>query len=73
MASSVGLGTGSEVIDAGHDKVLAHVRREVRGKASGASVAWSYWLVTTFRNGKTVRLEWFADTEQALEAVGLRE
>jgi ketosteroid isomerase-like protein len=62
-----------ELIDAGNDKVVADMRREARGKASGASVAWSYWLVVTFRNGKMVRIEWFGDRAEALEAVGLRE
>ena len=61
-----------EMIDAG-DKVVAHVRGEMRGKASGASVTWSYWQAVTFRNGKVLRLEWFADRNEALEAVGLRE
>jgi ketosteroid isomerase-like protein len=62
-----------ELIDAGNDKVVADVRREARGKASGASVAWNYWLVVTFRNGKAWRMEWFADRAEALEAVGPRE
>ena len=62
-----------EIIDAGNDKVVADVRREARGKASGASVVWSYWLVVTFRNGKAWRMEWFANRAEALEAVGLRE
>src|SRR5213078_1078195 len=39
-----------ELIDAGNDRVVADMRREVRGKASGASVAWRYWQVVTFRN-----------------------
>jgi ketosteroid isomerase-like protein len=29
-----------ELIDAGNEKVLGDMRRDVRGKASGASVAW---------------------------------
>jgi hypothetical protein len=33
----------------------------------------SYWQVATFRNGKILRMEWFADRAEALEAVGLRE
>ena len=49
------------------------LRREAQGKTSGASVAWSYWLVTTIRNRKLFRTEWFADRAEALEAVGLRE
>lgn len=62
-----------EIIDAGNDKVVADLRREVRGKASGASVAWSYWQVGTIRNGKMLRLEWFTDRAEALEAAGLSE
>jgi ketosteroid isomerase-like protein len=62
-----------DLIEAGNDKVVAHMRREARGKASGASVAWSYWLVVTFRDGKVLRHEWFGDRSDALEAVGLRE
>ncbi len=41
-----------ELIDAGTDKIVANQVREMRGKASGASVAWSYWVVFTFRSGK---------------------
>ena len=62
-----------ELIDAGNDKVVAHMRGEMHGKASGASVAFSYWPVSTFRDGKTLRTEWFADRNEALEAAGLRE
>ncbi len=62
-----------ELIEAGNDKVVADMRREARGKASGASVAWSYWQVFTFRDGKALRFEWFADRAEALEAAGLRE
>jgi ketosteroid isomerase-like protein len=62
-----------DLIDTGNDKVVLDLRREARGKASGASVAWRYWLVGTFRDGKLFRMEWFADRAEALEAVGLRE
>src|SRR3954447_12870656 len=41
-----------EVIDAGDDKVVADMRRQVRGKASGASLAWGLWQVVTFGDGK---------------------
>jgi ketosteroid isomerase-like protein len=57
-----------DLIDTGNDKVVVDLRREARGKASGASVAWGYWLVGTFRNGKLFRMEWFADRAEALEA-----
>jgi ketosteroid isomerase-like protein len=62
-----------EVIEAGTDKLVANTRREARGKASGAAVAFSYWVATTFRDGKAIRVEWFADQAQALKAAGLRE
>jgi ketosteroid isomerase-like protein len=62
-----------ELIDAGDDKVAAEVRGQLRGKASGASVAWHYWQVVTYRHGKALRAEWFTDRDQALEAAGLSE
>jgi ketosteroid isomerase-like protein len=62
-----------EFIDVGNDQVVADMRREVRGKASGAAVPWRYWQVTTIRNGKLLRIEWFADRAEALKAVGLEE
>jgi hypothetical protein len=34
---------------------------------------WSYWVVVTFRNRKALRIEWFVDRREALEAAGLRE
>jgi hypothetical protein len=43
---------------------------EMRGRASGARVAWGYWQVVTFRNGKVLRIEWFGERAEALEAVG---
>jgi len=60
-----------ELIDAGNDMIVAHMRREVRGKGSGATVAFSYWQVVTSRDGKSLRIEWFADRAEALEAAGL--
>ena len=33
----------------------------------------NYWVVITFRDGKVLRDEWFADRAEALEAVGLSE
>jgi ketosteroid isomerase-like protein len=61
-----------EVID-GDDKVVARQRRDLRGKSSGVEVEYDYWLVLTFRDGKALRGEWFANRETALEAAGLRE
>jgi ketosteroid isomerase-like protein len=64
---------GAELMDAGADKVLAHQRSEVRGRASGAEVELDYWVVISFREGKMIRDEWFSDRAEALEAAGLRE
>jgi ketosteroid isomerase-like protein len=61
-----------ELIDA-EDKIVAEVRAQMRGKASGATVAWSYWQVVTIRNGKVLHAEWFTDRPEALEAAGLSE
>ena len=62
-----------EIIDFGVGKIVANSRRETRGKASGAGVEFSYWLVGTFRDGRTIRVEWFDQRAEALEAAGLRE
>ena len=62
-----------ELVDAGNDKIGAQLRSEVMGKSSGAVIAWTYWHVVTFRDGKIVRSEWFADRVEALEAAGLSE
>jgi ketosteroid isomerase-like protein len=65
-----GLTQIAEVIDSG-DTLVINNRREARGIASGASVEFSYWTVTTFRGGKPIRYEWFANRAEALEAAGL--
>ena len=62
-----------ELIDAGKDNVVAHIRGEMHGKVSDASVSFSYWSVNTFRNGKGLRAQWFADRAEALQAVGLSD
>lgn len=62
-----------EVIDSRADKIVANNRREARGRASGAGFEFSYWSVNSYRDGKAVRVEWFADRAEALEAAGLRE
>ncbi len=62
----------AEVID-GDDQVVAHQRRDLRGKTSGVEVEYDYWVVFTFRNGKAVGAEWFDARLEALEAAGLQE
>ena len=53
------------------DKILVHQRNEVRGRASGADVELDYWVVTTFRDGRVLRDEWFSDRAEAVAAVGM--
>ena len=62
-----------EVIDAGNDKLAVRYRRPVQGKASGIADVLDYWSVSTFRRGKILSLEWFANRADALEAAGLSE
>jgi ketosteroid isomerase-like protein len=45
----------------------------MRGRTSGAGVQLDYWVVVTFREGKILCDQWFADRAEALEAVGLRD
>jgi ketosteroid isomerase-like protein len=63
----------AEIIDSGADAVAANLRRQTRGKASGVGVDFNYWVVTTHRKGKTARIEWFSNRDEALEAAGLSE
>jgi ketosteroid isomerase-like protein len=62
----------AEILEAGSDKVLVHQRNKMRGRASGVDVELNYWVVVTFRAGKILREEWFANRAEALEAAGLR-
>ena len=57
-----------EVIELSPDTVAADMHREVRGKTSGASIDWSYWVVFTFRDRRLLRMEWFSDRDEAVEA-----
>jgi ketosteroid isomerase-like protein len=62
-----------EILAPRDDTAIANVRREARGRASGAGVSFSYWLVATFRHGNTSRIEWFSNRGEALEAAGISE
>ena len=59
--------------DADDRRIVGHLRREMRGKVSGADVTYDYWLVCTVSDGKIRRAEWFEDERQALAAAGLRD
>jgi ketosteroid isomerase-like protein len=58
-----------EVRDCG-DSVLATMREEGRGRASGATVSARNYIVLTFRDGKILRYQEFYDEAAALEAAG---
>jgi ketosteroid isomerase-like protein len=49
---------------------LAKSARYIR---RGAEVKFDYWFVATVRQGRILRMQWFTDHAEALEAAGLRE
>jgi ketosteroid isomerase-like protein len=60
-----------EFLDAG-DHVATRLRFYGRGKASGAEIEEEmYHQVVTFQAGRIVRIEYFAEWSEALEAAGL--
>jgi len=62
-----------EYIDAG-EAVLTRRRQGGRGKHSGATVQSApYCVISRVRNALVVRIEFYRDKNQALEAVGLAE
>jgi ketosteroid isomerase-like protein len=62
-----------EVIDAGEDSVVSLMVQRGRGTASGIEVEDRPGGVWTIRSGKVVRVVWFPNHKDALEAVGRRE
>jgi ketosteroid isomerase-like protein len=62
-----------EWVDAG-DRVATRLRHYGRGKRSGVEIDEElYHQVATFRAGKMVRIEYFGEWSEALEAAGLSE
>jgi ketosteroid isomerase-like protein len=61
-----------ELVDAG-ERVVAIVRQRGRSKTTGLPVDMRFAMVWTLRNGKQMRMQMYADSEEALEAAGLRE
>jgi ketosteroid isomerase-like protein len=59
-----------ETVDAG-DRVAVRLRHRGRGKGSGLELDEElYHQVATFRDGVIVRMEYFADWNEALDALG---
>ena len=61
-----------EFIEAG-DRVVAILRVHAKGRQSGLEVERVDGAVWTLRDGKCVRLDYYGNREQALEAAGLSE
>jgi ketosteroid isomerase-like protein len=62
-----------EFLDAG-DRVATRLRYYMLGKGSGVEVeGLLYHQVATFRAGRMVRIEYFTEWSEALEAAGLRD
>ncbi len=53
------------------DKVVSVCRQSGSGIASGAIVVWEFSIVFTMRDAKVVRMDMYADAEEARRAAGL--
>ena len=62
-----------EVFPVGDDRVVTLADWGGRGRASGIDVRSSLTSILTIRDGRIVKIEYFFDHAQALEAVGLTE
>ena len=62
-----------EIRAAGGDQVVALFRMIAKGRSSGIEVDRLDAITYRIRDGKIVRMEYYNDQEQALEAVGLSE
>jgi ketosteroid isomerase-like protein len=61
-----------ELIETG-DKVVCTLRQRGIVKGSGVEVTMALANVWTFRDGKIVRVQLYADADEAFEAVGIRD
>jgi ketosteroid isomerase-like protein len=64
---------GLKLLPSGDDKVLALFRMIVTGRESGIELGRDDAILAEFRDGKIVRVGYYNDQQQALEAAGLRE
>jgi ketosteroid isomerase-like protein len=62
-----------ELVDLGHDRVLAVQHAAGTAKSSGVKTELRYAVVYTVRDGKISRGREYIDRATALEAAGLRE
>jgi ketosteroid isomerase-like protein len=60
-----------EVRSIGEDRTLSLFRIYARGKSSGVELARGDAAIAEFRDGKIVRIAYYNDQAQALEAAGL--
>jgi ketosteroid isomerase-like protein len=60
------------ILDAG-DQVVSLFRINALGAGSGVPVERGDGMVWTFRDGRVVRIDYFNDQDEALEAAGLRK
>jgi ketosteroid isomerase-like protein len=58
------------LLDAG-EKVVAIVHQQGRSKATGLPVDMEFAQVWSLQQGRQIRMEMYADTDEALKAVGL--
>jgi uncharacterized protein len=61
-----------DLIEVGDSVVVIH-RVRARGQRSGAEVVASEAAIFTMRGGKIIRIDQFADRDEALEALGLAQ
>ena len=59
----------TDVIDANDDQVVWATRQRGRGKGSGVEVVGEVAFVSTFHDGKTIRIEMFQSLDEALATV----
>jgi len=64
---------GVELLPSGDDKVVALFRMIVTGRESGIELGRNDAVLGEFRDGRIVRLGYYNDQQQALEAAGLSE
>ena len=63
----------TEVIDANDDQAVWVTLERGRGKASGVEVVGEVAFVSTFRDGKMIRIEMFQSRQEALDTVARPE